>query len=78
MKDKYLRGLEGRVRVSEGADPCTSGGDGNWQWEKTALPGEKGHQTEAGENGNVVEETCGAGILPRAIRCLRGRWKSEF
>lgn len=53
----------------------TSGGDGNWQWKNPALPGEKSHQTKTGENGDVVEEACGAGIFPKCIRWLRGRRK---
>lgn len=43
--------------------------------EKTALPGEKSHQTEAGENGTMVEEASGAGILPRGVQWLQGRRK---
>lgn len=53
----------------------TTGGDGNQQRKKTVLPGEKSHKTEAVENGKVVEEACGAGILPRGIHWLRGRRK---
>lgn len=53
----------------------TSGGDGNWQWKKPALPGEKSHQTKPEENGNVVEEAFGAGIFPKCTWWLRGRRK---
>lgn len=58
----------------KGADPCLHKW---WGWEsateKTALPGEKSHQTEAGENGTMVEEASGAGILPRGCSVASGK-----
>lgn len=35
----------------------------------------KNHQTKAGEEGNILEDTCGAGFLPRGMQWLRRRRK---
>lgn len=74
--NKYLRGLEGRDRVSWGCWPLLTQGVGMGFGSVKKQPCQgKNHQTKAGENGNVLEDACGAGFLPSSMQWLRARRK---
>lgn len=74
--NKYLRGLEGRDRVSWECWPLLTQAVemGFGSVKKQPCQG-KDHQTKAGENGIVLDDTCGPGFLPRGMQWLRGRRK---